>query len=364
MNTDSVPDASRRPKGTRAAFTLLELLVSLTVLSLLLLLVFSMIDRTQEGWAASEARVSQFREARNAFELVTRRVSQAVLNSYWDYDRPNNSATATPTAYGRHSELHFVCGPAGSLNLPNSLASHGIFFQAPLGYTADQNLREHNLDSLLNACGYYVEYGGDSGYKPPFVLEIEPNRERFRLMEFRPPAEEMGVYEVLKDVYKTNSNKTTLYKWFATPVGEEVGKSKKEFSRPIAENIIALVFRPKKSELETGIPTDIAPNYTYDTRFWQQGSVPGTLQKQTRNQLPPLIEITMVAVAERSMVRYQQINGETAPKWADGLFQGTANDASYEADLKTLGDRLKADNMDFRVFNETVGIRASKWGED
>jgi len=63
-------------------------------------------------------------------------------------------------------------------------------------------------------------------------------------------------------------------------------------------------------------------------------------------------------------VRYQQLNGESAPKWVDGLFQGTANDASYEADLKTLGDRLKADNMDFRVFNETVGIRASKWGED
>ena len=85
--------------------------------------------------------------------------------------------------------------------------------------------------------------------------------------------------------------------------------------------------------------------------------------KRTRNLLPPLIEITMVAVSERSMVRYQQINGESAPEWTKGLFEGTSSDASYEADLKRLEETLKRDRVDYRVFNETVGIRASKWGE-
>ncbi len=354
------------PKGRfRAAFTLLELLVSLTVLSLLLLLVFSMIDRTQEGWSAAEARVSQFREARNGFELVTRRVSQAVLNSYWDYDIPPSATVAAATQiYGRQSELHFVCGPIESFsNSAGALTTHGVFFQAPLGFTADEELRKRNLGSLLNTCGYYVEYGGDAQFKPPFVLDIEPDRQRFRLMEYRPPAEEMDVYETLKNKYRGSLGASSSYGWFRDALNpSSVGGVAP--ARPVAENIVALVLRPKKSELEDGTPTDIAPTYVYNTRAWQDSATKNTAHaKRSRNLLPPLIEVTVVAVAERSMVRYQQLNGESQPSWADDLFDSSSDDTSYKADLTTLEDRLKADNMDYRIFTETVGIRGSKWGE-
>lgn len=340
-------------RSAKKGFTLLELLVSLTVLSLLLLLVFDMLDKTQQTWVSAEARVSQFREARNAFELVTRRTSQAVLNTYWNYERTNPDSP--PTNYIPYSELHFLCGPMDKItsNTADS-AGHGIFFQAPLGYTITDS--KYDFSTLLNSCGFFLNYDTDANDKPSFVRRIAPDRSRYRLMEFQPPAEEMKVYESLDGKYGAASlGKDARNKWFQDDLKD------REYARPVAENIVALVFRPMKSELEQGLPTDIAPNYVYDSRAWQDGG--GAQSKLTKNILPPIIEITMVAVSERSMIRYQQLNGDGEAKWASGLFSSNANDSSYKADLETLKSKLIRDKMDFRVFQEVVGIRASKWGD-
>ncbi len=342
------------PRERRAAFTLLELLVSLTVLSLLMLLVFSMVAKTQETWATAESRVSQFREARNAFEQVTRRVSQAVLGTYWDYEYSSPNAR-TPTKYDRQSDLHFACGPMKRMMPSGGFPTHGIFFQAPLGYT--EEFRGRNFDTLLNSVGYYVKFGSDEDFKPGFVQPISPARNRYRLMEFRPPSEELDVYRSrLSDV----GSRQQAYQWFTSNLEKTTGTNG-FFSRPIAENIIALILRPKKSKNEDGVPTDIAPNYEYDTREFQYGAVGGA---RSRHQMPPMIEITMVAVAERSMIRYEQINGGNVPNFAEGLFEGSAKESTFLADLEALKNKLSSADIDFRVFSETVGIRASKWSDE
>ena len=51
------------------AFTLAELLVSMTVLSILLLMLTQLLSQVQQTWSYSEARISQFREARVAFDI-------------------------------------------------------------------------------------------------------------------------------------------------------------------------------------------------------------------------------------------------------------------------------------------------------
>jgi prepilin-type N-terminal cleavage/methylation domain-containing protein len=308
-----VETANSRPQKRRG-FTLLELLVSLTVLSLLLVLVFEMVDKTRVTWTTAEARVSQFREARNAFELVTRRVSQAVLNNYYNYD--NISA---PKDYIRYSELHFLCGPVEKLGISNVGIGHAIFFQAPLGYTVENS--SYNFSSFLNSCGYFIQYENDENDKPSFVKEIAPDRQRFRLMEFRPPAEEMNVYETLQGKYGS----------------------------------------PNFSNAKSGDENRIAPDYYYDTRAWQSGALNDAVRYQ-KNQLPPLVEVTMIAVSERSMIRYQQINGESQPSWALDSFSNS-NQSSYEDDIEAITTKLTLDKVDYRLFKETVSIRAANWSD-
>ena len=91
------------PRQLRTGFTLVEIMVSLAVLTILLLISAQVIGQVQSTWSASNARVSQFREARTAFDILTRNLGQATLNTYIDYDTnylANASRTAS-TAAGR-----------------------------------------------------------------------------------------------------------------------------------------------------------------------------------------------------------------------------------------------------------------------
>ena len=122
-----------------AAFTLIELLVSLTVLVLLVTILASLLRSAQDVLVRTTGQIQKFQDAREAFESVTRRLSQVTLNTYWDYDNPNR-----PTKYIRQSELRFLSGDAptiinGAGNVDPAVSpGHAIFFQAPLGGVNDR----------------------------------------------------------------------------------------------------------------------------------------------------------------------------------------------------------------------------------
>ena len=67
------PDSSRT-----SAFSLIELLVAMGILSILMLLLTQMLEQVQKSWNYSESRISQFREARVAFDLVTKNLSRQI----------------------------------------------------------------------------------------------------------------------------------------------------------------------------------------------------------------------------------------------------------------------------------------------
>lgn len=109
-----------RARRDSTAFTLIEVLVAATILVVMVGFMIVVMDQTTRIWSGSSAKVEQFREARSAFERVTTRLSQATLNTYWDYD----SATK-PTRYLRQSELRFIAGSApGLLARPARVTPH------------------------------------------------------------------------------------------------------------------------------------------------------------------------------------------------------------------------------------------------
>lgn len=360
----------RNPRHQRAAFTLVEILVSLAVLTILLLISAQVIGQVQSSWTASNARVSQFREARTAFDILTRNLSQATLNTYVDYDTnyltASGTATASaPTSYRRKSDLQFKCGPAASLVTgagaagPEVLPGHAVFFQAPLGVSHTPSLA--GLDRLLCARGYFVQFSSDEFFRPPF-LPPGALRYRYRLMEFSPPAEE-------NMIYSTGNAAAGGASWFDT-AGASLTQSENPLdvgsTRPVADNILTLIISPRRETVNVGnqantganAPTNIATDYIYDSSAVgsaTQGS------QGTQYLLPPLVRVVLVAIDERSAERLSNGNTSQSPPLGSTLTTPFQNAANLDQELKTLEDTLRARKINYRVFSATIQLRTARW---
>ena len=311
----------RNPQG----FTLVELLVATSILILLIGLVFSVISQTSVIWSRSMDKIESFKGARLAFETITRNLSQATLNTYLDYDNPAN-----PQCYLRKSELKFLSDAAGSGVMPGTAnTGSAIFFQAPLGYTP--NAAYGGIESLLNTCGYFVSFTANSNI--PSHVASGKNPYRYRLMQLLVPAENNKIYSST-DWFSSQSN-TTL-------------------AKPIADNVIALIVRPQDPGAK---PKDL-PNsqYAYDSTL----NATGNPQPLTANQLPPVVQITMVAIDEASAKRME--NGSTPPAVIVSALAGKFSDTTkYQSDLDALSLSLSTNHINFRIFSSSVPIKESKW---
>lgn len=377
-------------------FTLVELLLSTALIALLMLLFITMIENTGKIWSRTTAKVSQFQATRAAFDAMTRSLSQATLNTYWQVDPPKPTTVSEianwkPTDYVRASDLHFVCGQASKTELlgtpEKENPTHAVFFQAPLGATstpdpADSKLLKFDrLDNMLGAVGYYVAWGKDDS-RPAFLDSLSPklpDRYRFRLMQARQEGEAMAIYGMNAanqakpkappfsptDWVKAATGKT-IKSWVAVTSSGTSTKPEALLPRSMAENIVGLVVLPRRSEKPIGGSASdrtLAPEYAYDSRPSSGGSAlpwssvkAKTPEKMQFNQLPPVVQVSMIAIDEQSAVRVS--NGPTAPDWTVGLFKKSDK---MEDDFNTLETTLQAARVNYRIFSTDVIIRGSKW---
>ena len=338
-----------RTKG----FSLVEMMVSMSILSVLMLMLTVVLDQVQKSWRYSESRISQFREARVAFDLMTKNIGQASLNTYWGLEDKNKDGLFD--GYYRTSELHFIALDADTLgSSPNQKpVGQGVFFQAPLGFSGQYR----NLNNLFNGRGYFVAFGSDKKFKPSFV--DSEDRYRFRLMEFRPRAEDNQIFE---DGRKGRENKgaqifDAWFKQSLSGIGEGDFES---HLNPIAENILTLVISPRDS-LEVGSASRnatysrIAPNYRFDSNSSEEDF------SDFSQQIPPLVRVTMVAIDEAAAVRYSDSGGTMPAELMaplSGLFKNTD---SYDDDIQKLTDALNELKVSHKVFSSMVMLRSAKW---
>lgn len=434
--------------ASRDGFTLTEVLVSSALIVAVMGLMLTTIDQTRRTINSTTARVTQFQSARVAFDSMTRTLSQATLNSYWDMDRSGDEQQ-NPLGYRRNSDMHFISGKAfqdkilvgpDPLGKPRTAArfpGHAVFFQAPIGVTAEEEQsttsisyglrRYRGMTNLLSACGFYVRWDEDAAL-PDFMGKNEkygPNRMRFRLMEVRQPAERLMLYAdanyttVRLDPNPMNANPGVGYPgatdWLKVAVGtKELPKNFKlptgektisDSSRSLAENIVALIILPKvpvqdrKSadrldDLTTDFEYDSCPQVASDAmrREFKKNDPMANLKNVTAqvanvgpkalkqlHQLPPIVQVTMVAIDEASAQKLQDYVGTSEPpEFADGLFTKVSTQQAF---LRELGDpanlgktsliyRLSNPNKDlptprlnYRVFTTDVVLRGSKWSK-
>lgn len=387
------------------AFTLVEVMVSVAIIAVLMLIMVQITNQTSATWRYTATKAEQFREARTAFDTMTRRISQATLNTYWDYDNP-----LTPTQYIRQSELRFACGPmqsgtgAARLDAGNTTPrpTHGIFFQAPFGYSTPGASGSTNppnysgLDTLLNTWGYYLEINDDSRFRPSHVkADITPLRVRSRLMEFMQPASQFNIYRWTSGVPGTkpslNCDKPAnadYLGWFrgafaATAAGTNQATA---LSHILAENIIALAILPKLSPedaREANVPesrreTILAPKYFYHSADAGAALTESNAKLKgfvnSKHQLPPVVQVTMIAIDELSAQRI----GSSALE--DDLFKVRdanflTDSTKYAADLlynpsdpspamDSLEKRLIDAKVNYRIFSTNIYLRGAKWSKE
>jgi uncharacterized protein (TIGR02599 family) len=381
----------QRPSG----FTLVELIASAAVIVLLMLMLVQMSKSTATTWKNSLSKAEQFRESRRAFELVTRRLANATLNTYFDYKfqgdvDPASTPNAIPSGYRRQSDLRFRVLAMGGLAPDHGFhATHGVFFQSPAGFTdpTDRYWLDYysaktelapvaKLDGMLNTFGYFLEVSDTAADMPTFLSKDAPPRYRSRLMEFREDSINLSVYKF--PIRKPNLGRDD---WFTTPL------NKAGSARPVhavAENVIAMVLLPRLSAMDeatrladTKIPKAnklLSPYFDYDSTRSNNYAIPnlpaGSLPHQINpfNQLPPVVQVVMVALDELSANRLA-----TEAKVArnldldvllENLFQKAEQLESREGgkgDLALLEERLMDRKLKYRIFTSNVSLRGARW---
>jgi uncharacterized protein (TIGR02599 family) len=353
--------------GKRCAFTLVELLLSMTVLAVLMLVITQVIGMMQKSWSQSNTRISQFREARIAFDLLTRNLTQATLNTYWETDQGGLAASGVvrniPTRYIRKSELQFICGKAvdlvvgASSKTQTDLPYHSVFFQAPLGVTQSPNY--DSLTSLLCGRGYFVQYGDDAAFRPGFVTQ---QRLRYRLMEYSPNTEQNFIYNIYKNA---PGNPVALRDWFKDAGAAEsrtvTSGATRGFTRPIAENIVMLIIAPRVSKQQAGTNSvhSIAPAFQYDSAALPTGSSQGT-----QHLLPPMLDILMIAIDEASaflMTPSVMTELQAKAPFTDASKFDLGSVNIEGTDIAQAEALLVDKKINYRVFSATIELRGSRW---
>jgi len=334
------------PERTRSSgFSVIELMVACAILAMMLSLIYIVISQMSGGIKTSTAKMDAFQSARTGFEAVSRTLGTATLNTYWDYfdasRKPRGTnANFTPALYGRQSDLHFLSATQPFFLIPGSLnpVGHSMFFQAPLGYFS--NSVAATPTGSLNPCGFFVAFGNDP--TKPGLAELK-ERPRFRLYQWLPSSESL--------IVDPATGRLTNASWVA-PKSDDV--------RPLADNIIAFVVRVP-STTAGGYSTN-ATNYGWNSLTpWESG----TNQPAQMHQLPPLVNITMVAIDEAAANRLAgTASTESSAASAlgiDNLSSLFTTPSEYDNDLDAIGKALSSKNVPYRIFTTTVPLRGSRW---
>jgi uncharacterized protein (TIGR02599 family) len=196
-------------------------------------------------------------------------------------------------------------------------------------------------------------------------------------MEFREDATKLTVYKIKS----RGRDKDVNDNWFTQPIAVTDG------TRPahiVAENIITLVLRPRLAandeaarKANPAIGTQyqlLSPTFTYDSKKfsnYDSATLPPTAlpnQINPFNQLPPVVEVVMVALDENSAQRLALSANDPRKldldQITDGLFQQADLLESHDnqvGDLSTLESRLQDRKLGFRIFTSNVSIRGARW---
>jgi len=345
MSDSSPINASSR----RDAFTLIELLAATAVFVVLLGIILAVTNSVSATIRHATAGLEASSAARTGFDLMNRYLSQATLNPYWDYDNP-----LAPRYYLRQSDLQFIIRQ----NTKNAGYGQEIYFVTPEAYSKSTSFR--STRGLMNACSAFVQYGSSKDFQPSGVGN---EKYRYRLMLGLQPTEDLSVFnKPARQSGQTDAAyRSTIQqywdeaKWLLPVSNSSDGTA----VTPLIDNVIALIAWPRLPYVEDDKGLDLSTDGTFS--YNSQANAMTTPQAITANQLPPVVELTMIVISETSAARLDR-GSSAAPTEIESALAGRFTTiAQYQEDLDAVSKALADKGIDFKIFTVALPLRESKW---
>jgi len=357
-------------------FTLAELLVAIAILTVILLLFSQMISRTSSIWLNGNSRMSQFREGRVAFNSLVSRLGEATVNQYFGFQYSsstiNGITSYTPSTYYRRSDLRFISGPISTVIPSISSSTEAVFFLAPLGFSMGATFDQANglpscegAPGLLNICGYYIQWSNVDVDRPSILANAPTSSTpiyRFQLMQFVQPTEYMGLYAQTTATAWPAYGPISAAGWQTNALNESPD-APGEWSRPIANNVVALILLPALSTSDTS--GTLGFSYNSDPK------VPVTDSKNNpQNRLPPVMRVVLYTIDEVSAQKLARTAASAMPDlYTSGgtpLFQDPTklypNSTSGDpGDLSRFETILQTNKLNYHRFETAVQFGRNPW---
>ncbi|MDR1304424.1 MAG: type II secretion system GspH family protein [Verrucomicrobiales bacterium] len=280
----------RRP-ATSSAFTLVEILVAVTILSVLVALLASIMGSVQQMWLQIDAQNQRQANGRLLISFIANELQTAAIPRLPAPAALINSGTAPIDTPG----LQFVVNVSGDDS--NSrvtidrqfLRPHAIFWQAPAAATKTLG----NVTEL----GYFVRWDTDT----------KPGRLLAQLCRFQiDPADSPAATETDTNYLIYETSGTRGEKWLTAELINEVAPGSadldKNYKGVFADNVLALWIRCLDTDGEP-ITRDIAgraTGYAFDSNW---GFIDSRDRRHPAPCLPPMVEIAIVTVDSRTALR-------------------------------------------------------------
>ncbi len=224
--------------GWKRAFTLVEIMISVSLLAILATMLFLILDATAKLWRETEKRIDSYRQARVALNLIARE-----LRSFFPLDPTladsfiHNTKDASPT----------IQLPAGAITPPTA---DSLFFTA----TLPAGMQDPDKDkSDLCAVGYYLAWTKDAGSSGISSLKLYRH------------------FKSSDDVFAALTASTSPKELYAS-----IGTNVNGQNDILARNILSLKITPYERDTATGLLTPLTS--------WPANKIPG------------LVEITIQAI--------------------------------------------------------------------
>jgi len=145
-------------KSWKNAFTLVELLVAMSIFSLLLVILLLMLGEVNRAWVAGERRVESFQNGRAVLELIARELAQAAISDKLQFVQDPNIAAGVPTLVPNASSLFWQAPLASSTKGNLSVAGYFLTRVDPVGtHSGQYQLRRLHV-APDNANNYFRIY--------------------------------------------------------------------------------------------------------------------------------------------------------------------------------------------------------------
>ena len=299
------------------AFSLVELMIAMAVLSIMLLFFATITETVSSTWSKSEARVETYQTGRGALELIAREMTPAVVDTRMQY-------VIMPGKI-----LENECG--AQLVAKNSPSALWI---APLGEQGG-----------LRCLGYYLYRDDERGFYRLKRIFIAPNNDDGyfpRLFSREEGGEEIDIVDSEENVYTSPTDATWFYGrlgdterrlWDDVMFDEDGPENEHVLATTVADGVLALWFQAidrlgnpirwvSESIVHPQPDTDVqrliynsaaffqtASTLPFDTGLYQlstvylAGPTGGQAFSMKGNRVPAAVDITIITVDSQVLAR-------------------------------------------------------------